>query len=149
MFALSRSCVRATLRKAVAGSFLILASLAWSPTASAVQSVTLGWSPSPSAAAGYNVYYGTASGAYSTRVDVGTNLTCTVTNLQEGTTYYFAGTAYDDLLVESVFSNETSYSVPSSLPTIVNQPTNLTVIGGGTATFAVTATSAGPLGYQW
>jgi sugar lactone lactonase YvrE len=34
-------------------------------------------------------------------------------------------------------------------PTLTNQPTNLSVLGGGTATFSVGASGTGPISYQW
>jgi DNA/RNA endonuclease G (NUC1) len=53
-------------------------------------------------------------------------------------------------------SNETGHvtSVPATLtinqpPTIQTQPSGLTVAQGGTASFLVTATGSGTLGYQW
>jgi hypothetical protein len=145
----SKSIILSPLERLARSLFFSIVSLCCCSSSFGVQTVTLGWSPSPSAIAGYMVYWGTASGVYSTRIDAGTNLTFTVTNLQEGTTYYFVGTAYDDLLVESAYSNEISYNVPNTLaPTILSQPTNVTAVAGATATFTVTA--SGPaLAYQW
>ena len=37
----------------------------------------------------------------------------------------------------------------SMAPTITNQPANLTIVAGQTATFSVTATGTAPLSYQW
>jgi hypothetical protein len=67
--------------------------------------------------AGYNVYYGTASGNYSQSIDAGNTTTYTVANLAGGLTYYFAVTAYDNSGNESEFSNEvsnTTQPVPES-----------------------------------
>ncbi len=58
--------------------------------------------------AGYRVYVGLASGAYSTSIDVGTVTSYTLTGLATGTTYYFAVTAYDTSGNESAPSNEVS-----------------------------------------
>ena len=79
------------------------------PTAS----VTLA-SPSPEVT-GYRIYYGVASRSYTNTVTVGNQFTCTVSNLLPGVTYYFAATAYDGSGLESDFSNEVSYLVPSTL----------------------------------
>ena len=57
--------------------------------------------------AGYKVYYGTASGSYTTTIDAGNVTTYTVGNLFSGT-YYFAATAYDTSGNESSYSNEVS-----------------------------------------
>jgi hypothetical protein len=83
-------------------------------TASAQRAVTLVWDRSVGAnVSGYNIYYGTASQAYSNRLPAGNSTNTFVSGLTPGTTYFFAATAYDDLGVESQFSNEISYQVPS------------------------------------
>jgi len=81
-------------------------------------SVVLSWgAPSSNAdgtplndLAGYNIYYGTASGNYSESIDVGDVLTYQVNNLSTGVTYYFTTTAYDTSGNESGYSNEISKS---------------------------------------
>jgi VCBS repeat-containing protein len=84
--------------------------------ASAVQ-VTLAWYPNTdSDLAGYKVYYGTSSGNYGFHYDAGNSTSYKVSNLQAGSTYYFAATAYDVYGNESDFSKEISYSVPNSSP---------------------------------
>jgi hypothetical protein len=137
-------------------------------TAFATGSVTLAWNPSISTnVAGYKIYYGLACGVYNNTISVAgsTATNVTVTGLVEGTTYYFAATAVDTLGIESQFSNETSYSVPTnSTPTapptlnpltdmIINenaglQTVNLTGINSGAAneaqTLTVTAVSSNP-----
>jgi hypothetical protein len=59
-------------------------------------------------ATGYRIYFGTSPGNYlqPSGVDVGPFTTYPVMGLSSGTTYYFAVTAYDVSLNESVFSNE-------------------------------------------
>lgn len=56
--------------------------------------------------AGYRVFYGTSSGNYSKSVYVGDTITCVISNLSSGTTYYFVVTAYDTSGNESDYSNE-------------------------------------------
>jgi hypothetical protein len=72
------------------------------------QSASLAWNASvPSdGVAGYFIYYGTAAGSYTERVDVGLATEVVVTNLKAGTTYYFATTAYTSAGLESDYSNE-------------------------------------------
>ncbi len=96
-------------------SLAVLAMLPW--PAEALQSVTLGWYPSASPhVAGYNVRYGFASGKYTIKVPVGTNASATVSNLVEGTTYYFVVTVHDASGVEGLPSNEVAYTVPGIAP---------------------------------
>ena len=68
--------------------------------------ISLAWDANNEPAlAGYNIYYGTASGEYSHRIDVGITTGYTVENLKEGETYYFAATAYDH------YGNESDYAI--------------------------------------
>ncbi len=78
--------------------------------------ITLAWDASPiSTLGGYKVYYGTASGKYTSSIDVGNKTTYAIPNLAEGTTYYFAVKAYDlTKLIESGFSNEVSTIVAAA-----------------------------------
>ncbi|MGD8523304.1 MAG: fibronectin type III domain-containing protein [Desulfobacterales bacterium] len=60
---------------------------------------------------GYKVYYGTSSRNYTASVDVGNTTEYTLTGLTEGTTYYFAATAYDTLNNESSYSAEIVHTI--------------------------------------
>jgi hypothetical protein len=75
--------------------------------------VLLSWNPclEPSAA-GYRVYYGTASRSYSNTVTVvGRNVTTNIVDgLASGVTHFFAVTAYNAAGNESPFSTEVSVS---------------------------------------
>jgi hypothetical protein len=74
--------------------------------------VTLSWDAnSDPTLASYRVHYGTQSRNYSQSLDVGNQTTCTVSDLQDGITYYFAATAYSSG-EESDYSNEVSYFTP-------------------------------------
>jgi len=86
------------------------------------------WLPnSESSLAGYKIHYGTASRNYSEVIDIGNpapvdgRINGSVTGLNEGTTYYFAATAYDQEGNESDYSTEIVYTVPgentNSVPT--------------------------------
>jgi hypothetical protein len=83
--------------------------------------VTLTWEPpddSSTEEAGYMIYYGTVSGAYSQSIDVGNTTSHTVSNLNDGQRYYFATTAYNHAGEESGYSNEVCNRrpIPTSLP---------------------------------
>lgn len=59
--------------------------------------------------AGYRVYYGTAPGNYTSSVEVPANTTSQViSNLNAGTTYYFAVAAYNSAGDQSPYSNVAS-----------------------------------------
>ncbi len=62
--------------------------------------------------AGYKVHYGTSSGDYDSIIDVGNYTSCTISSLEEGTTYYFAATAYVSENSESGFSQELTHTIP-------------------------------------
>ena len=90
----------------------LLAGLAGTQAAS----VSMQWNPSSDTnAIGYNIYYGTASGDYTSEVFVGNVSGVTISNLTCGVTYYFAATAVDSAGNESVFSNEAKFTIPGIL----------------------------------
>jgi len=79
----------------------------------------LSWDPNTETdLAGYKVYYGTASGVYTSSISVGFTSTPTapqylVGNLNGGTTYYFSITSFDSSANESGFSSEVSKTFPA------------------------------------
>jgi hypothetical protein len=97
--------------------------------------VTLGWNASVgSGVAGYHLYYGGVSQHYTNMVDAGKATNATVTGLNVGGTYYFAVTSYDVIGLESLFSQEISFTVPStnSVPPPTNSvPTNSAPVAKG------------------
>jgi hypothetical protein len=102
--------------------------------------------------AGYRVHYGTASGSYSSVLDVGSATTATVSGLLEGQTYFFAVRAYNSYDLESDFSNELQWDAPVPAPeppAIVAQPADVSVAEPAGTQFSVEATGDGPLSYQW
>jgi hypothetical protein len=97
---------------------------ATSPSVFGAQSITLAWSPATNAdLAGYNVYYGSASHTYTNITSVGNVTNATISGLVEGGTYYFAATALSTAGLESGYSAEVSYSVPTALPAVQLQVT--------------------------
>jgi hypothetical protein len=81
--------------------------------------VTLAWNPnSDPVVAGYNIYYGGASGAYTNKTSVGLVTSLTISNLTSGTTYYFAATTRSATGAESVLSGELPYTVPTPPPKV-------------------------------
>jgi len=125
-----------TKRKALLIFLLGGITVFWQLAALATQSVTLGWDPTTDPnVAGYNLYYGTASHVYASKVSVGNVTNKTIAGLVEGTTYFFAATTSDVSGEESTFSNEASYAVPpaaSAPPAVFNEPPTLNALGNVT-----------------
>ena len=90
--------------------------------AHAEATLTVAWDKNQeSNVTGYRVHYGTSRGNYQYKVDVGNSTSCSISGLGEGTTYYFAATAYDTGNNESGFSEELSYTIsnpPQPPPTV-------------------------------
>jgi hypothetical protein len=116
-------------RRAILGSFLFSVLFAvMQLSAFATESVTLAWNASTDPiVAGYNIYYGGASGTYPNEISVGNATNATISGLVEGTTYYFAATTYAASGMESPFSSEVPYLVPLNAPIVNNQPTLNTI----------------------
>jgi len=80
------------------------------------RSLALAWEPnSEEDVVGYKLHYGTQSGTYDRVLDVGTELACSLHDLPEDTTYYFAVTAYNNFGIESEFSEELSSTVAAGI----------------------------------
>jgi hypothetical protein len=77
---------------------------------------TLAWDPNPeNDIAGYRLHCGSASGSYSSVVDVAKATSWTVTGLTAGKTYFFAVTAYNSAGQSSTYSSEVAYRVPAEM----------------------------------
>ena len=108
--------------------------------------VTLAWDANTEPGiTGYKIYYGTSSRSYPNSIDVGNRTSCTVTNLLDRTTYYFAATDYNGISQESAFSNEVSHTTPtppSPVCTYTLTPTTQSFpASGGSGTVNVAAGS--------
>jgi hypothetical protein len=89
--------------------------LALEGQALAQSSVTLAWNAvTNSPVAGYRVYRGGASRAYTNNVNAGASTETTLTGLITGATYFFAVTAYTGAGLESDYSTEINYTVPAT-----------------------------------
>ncbi|MDE3066508.1 MAG: fibronectin type III domain-containing protein [Verrucomicrobiota bacterium] len=103
--------------------------------------MTLAWNPSTNSdVVGYNIYWGVASDIYTNKIFVGNVTSATVSGLTEGTVYYFAATALNSMGLESPFSNEAVYTVPS--PVLLSIQTSQS--NGLTGTLTVRATGTLP-----
>jgi len=92
---------------------LLFAVQGWAAT------VTLLWDPGPDArTAGYAVHYGTASGSYPTRIDVGNATSFTIADLADGPTYFLVVSAYDGSGGVSPNTNEVSVQTRPTAPIV-------------------------------
>ncbi len=96
-------------------SVLIVFSLLFASTPDVCAAeVTLAWDSNPEPSVqGYRVYYGKASGFYTSVYDAGNRTDCVITGLEPGATYFFACTAYSSTGDESNFSGEIVYTANS------------------------------------
>jgi hypothetical protein len=96
-----------------------LAFLSLSTLARAQANVTLSWNPiSSPLVTGFNIYYGSASGVYTNKINAGKNTSLTISNLTVGSTYYFASTTYSTAGAESALSTSVAYTVPAPFPSV-------------------------------
>ena len=94
--------------------------------------------------AGYRLYYGEASGAYTQEIDVGDFTTYVVSGLSDGQLHYFVVTAYDTSGHRSIFSNELSATPRTdSPPPPVASFTGAPLAGSAPLTVAFADTSTG------
>lgn len=135
----------------VRGGLLFGGMLLLLPGVVLANSVRFGWSPNVERVAGYKIHYGPASRTYDRILDTGNAVTGTVSNLVPGSTYYFALTAYNAEGLESDYSGELIYFVPTNVApttpfrlTIAVTPSNqtaVTVTGATNRTFGIEATT--------
>lgn len=110
------------------------------------QTASLAWNPvTNSGAIGYAFYRGTTNGVYTSRFDVGTNTSITLTGLTEGQTNYFAVTSYNTMRVESAPSTQLAYIVPGvarmSAPTKPGNPATISFPVSPGHTYSVLAST--------
>ncbi|MEI8140949.1 MAG: Ig-like domain-containing protein [bacterium] len=95
--------------------------LAWDPTTNTVDGSTV------SDLAGYKLYCGASSGSYSTVLDVGNTNTFSVADLLQGSTYFFAVTAYTSNSIQSDYSTELVVTVPDTTPPAISVGASLSL----------------------
>jgi len=105
----------AHVAKRLAALVALLLGLSAATSVHAVQSVSIAWNPSSDpSTVGYVVYAGTTTN-YTAQLNVGTNTAVTLTGLPEGSTNYFAVSAYNAANIASVLSPPIAYIVPGLL----------------------------------
>ena len=108
------------LRQMTFGGLVAFLLSSLTPVSSA-NSVTLAWNPNPEPnIAGYRLHIGTSSRIYPVTLEVGNTTTATVSNLTPGSSYFFVVTAYNHAALESLLSNEMTYTPPPNQPPIVS-----------------------------
>ena len=133
----------------------VVALVAGSVASASAQSVTLGWDANPEPdVAGYNLYYGTRSGQYTSIVNVGKVTQYKVTGLDPSSNYYFAVQAYDSAGLTSSLSSEIEFPAPTPpATTVINSfqaSASFPLLAGQTVTWTASATSqAGPVEYEF
>ena len=120
------------------GGFLFLAALGTTVQAA---DVNLAWNQSTDPmVAGYNLYYGRVSGIYTNKASTGLATGAVTSGLLVGVTYYFAATTQNAVGVESAYSSEVVYTVPT-------QSQNVRVLAMPAGQFALTLT--GTVGHTY
>lgn len=120
-----------------------LAGVIISSTMAFAGEITLAWDANTEPdLAGYNIYYGDASGTYPNTIDVKQaavgcvsggydpfDLKCceiTLTGFEIGKTYYFAATAYDEDNNESAYSEELVHTFTNDVKLDIGKPKGIT-----------------------
>lgn len=139
------------------GLVCLLSSTAISATLPAVKA---SWKANPERdIAGYELMYGTASGRYTTKLDVGKRTETSVSGLKTGVKYFFVVVAYNTSGQRSVPSDELAYirkdgtkSNEKPSGTITSPSTDGTIVAGESVMFAGTGSDPEgntPLSYRW
>jgi large repetitive protein len=120
---------------------LIVAFLVLFPDTGIASSLRVTWNAnSDSDLTGYKVYYGTQSNTYGTPVSIVGAVSYDIPNVQAGSTYYVAVSAYDSSNNESVKSTEQSAYIPVSDTTPPTGSVSINSAAASTTSTAVTLT---------
>lgn len=110
--------------------------------------VRLSWSSAADPSVrGYAIYYGLASSSSLTRIDVGSNLSVTITNLTAGLAYRIYAVSYNSLGAESLPSNALTYTPPN--PTSASPKLQLTRMANGQVQLSYKASPGTICGVQF
>lgn len=82
-------------------------------TPAAAATLTASWDAGDTTTVGYVIWYGTVTGSYTQRIDVGARNSFAVTSLSNATRYYFAVQAYNAAGQVSPMSTEVSGVTPA------------------------------------
>ena len=105
--------------------------MALSAASAQAASLTLAWDPAANAA-GYVVVYGTASGLYTSQVDVGNVTQSSISGLTASKTYYFAVKSYSSTGVQSSPSAEVSGTTSAAVTlTVATQGSGIVASADG------------------
>ena len=131
--------------------FLVILATIFICSSAFATSLVISWSANTETdLSGYKIYYGIVSGAgtgvYANSLDVGNVITCTLSNVTDGDTYYVALKAYDTSNNYSGFSDEASIFIPIPDITPPGVPTGITTtVTGATVKLTWTAVVASDL----
>lgn len=90
------------------------------------KSITLGWNAASDVTVrGYAIYFGRTNQTVNTRLDAGTNLSCSISGMVVGVTYRIYAVSYDALGIESLPSNQLTYT--PTIPAVTNAPPRLQI----------------------
>ena len=127
-------------RRAIIAAFLVSSFVTAVSTAHGA-SVSLAWNANTETdLGGYVVSYGTASGVYTTSMDVGLVTSFQVSNLGGGTKYYLAVRAYNRARQMSSYSVEVSATTPGNQPPTLQNPGTQRSAAGSPASLQLVAT---------
>lgn len=136
------------VRKFLAGAIILLCSAV--PVAA--NTVTVTWDPNPeSDVVGYIVFYGTASGQYTTSMDNGNQTTLQLTLPDSQASYYFAVCAYNSAGLRSALSTEvsTTYTATLAVTGITSSLAAPQLAGTSVGFTATTTGGVAPLQFKW
>jgi len=129
---------KASIRAATFTAFLMLAT-----SHASAGETTLEWDASANPdTSGYVINYGTSSGDYTAKVDVGNVTTYKLKDLDDGKMYYFAVTAYDPSHTQSNYSNEVSHHIASNNSGGASSPGTVPSGGDGSSGSGATSSSS-------
>ena len=133
-FSKRKDCLAVPKQKIAFLSLLLIVLGAIPLSSTFAATVNLAWERSTGPnIAGYKMHYGTSSRDYSYNVNVGNHTSCSLSGLQEGKRYYFAATAYNTSNVESDYSSEVYYTVPTGSSSGTGGSTTALIIDNGEA----------------